>query len=308
MNIRLTVGLVLSIILPVLVVLGTVPSEASKNFSRYATARALAAQGVTIQKLRKKRLRVKSVTVRQSSAKPAKVKKPKSNAAISSVSKIIVEKAVTVSAGDKPVSKLNTGTITSTVVAVPTVVEQTVASRPQTSIQQPSISDQTRKIELNTEEAYVVRTVAEESEVTEQAILEGERQRRAEEDAPRLELEKKAQVAPPDLSQVNAEIAAQASDDQTGNQRIASVEKPENSASAKPENLGSPESSKQCKKAKSNLEKYAFSNIQIKNCKGKTFEFTAQRDGKGFAIKVSAATGELIEVARSPEAVGQKVP
>jgi len=304
MNIRLTVGLVLSIILPVLVVLGTVPSEASKNFSRYATARALAAQGVTIQKLRKKRLRVKSVTVRQSSAKPAKVKKPKSNAAIPSVSKIIVEKAVTVSAGDKPVSKLNTGTIISTVVAVPTVVAQTVANRPQTSIQQPSINDEMRKIELNT----VVRTVAEESEVTEQAILEAEKQSLAEEDAPRLEVEKKAQVAPPDLSQVNAEIAAQASEDQTGNQRVASVEKPEKPASAKPGNLGSHESSKQCRKAKSNLEKYAFSNIQIKNCKGKTFEFTAERDGKEFAIKVSAETGELIEVARSPEVVGQEVP
>jgi hypothetical protein len=293
MNMRLTVGLVLSTALPVLVVLGSVPSGASKNFSRYATARALAAQGETIQKLRKKRLRVKSATVRQSSAKPAKV---------------IVQKTATVSASDQPVSKLNTGTITSTIVAVPTMVEQTVAGRPETSTQQPPIGDKTRKTEGNTAEAYVVPRVAEGSKGTEQAILEAEKQRLAHEDAPRLEVEKKAQVAPPEPSQVNAEITAQESEDQTGNQRIASVEKPDRSASAKLGYLGSQEGSKKCKKAKSDLEEYAYSNIEIKNCKGKTFEFIAERDGKGFTIRVSAGTREIIEVARSPEAVGQEVP
>jgi hypothetical protein len=59
------------------------------------------------------------------------------------------------------------------------------------------------------------------------------------------------------------------------------------------------EESESCKKAKRAVSRYAFSNIETKSCRGKIYRFIATRDGKHFSIKVSAGTGEVLEVFES---------
>lgn len=51
-----------------------------------------------------------------------------------------------------------------------------------------------------------------------------------------------------------------------------------------------------CEKAKATVRKYAFVNVEAKSCEGEIFRFSASRDGKLFAIKVSALSGDLLEV------------
>jgi hypothetical protein len=54
-----------------------------------------------------------------------------------------------------------------------------------------------------------------------------------------------------------------------------------------------------CATAKSIIAKYAFDNLQTKSCEGTVYSFTATRAGKPFLIKISALTGELVEVKRA---------
>jgi hypothetical protein len=51
-----------------------------------------------------------------------------------------------------------------------------------------------------------------------------------------------------------------------------------------------------CDKAGSIIAGYGFSGIKAETCKGKVYAFNATRDGKPFAIKLDAASGELTEV------------
>lgn len=53
-----------------------------------------------------------------------------------------------------------------------------------------------------------------------------------------------------------------------------------------------------CDKARQIVGDYGFSNIESKACAGSVYSFSAQRDGKTFAIKVSSLNGELTEVKR----------
>jgi hypothetical protein len=53
-----------------------------------------------------------------------------------------------------------------------------------------------------------------------------------------------------------------------------------------------------CDKARQIVGDYGFSNIENKACAGSVYSFSAQRDGKTFAIKVSSLNGELTEVKR----------
>lgn len=51
-----------------------------------------------------------------------------------------------------------------------------------------------------------------------------------------------------------------------------------------------------CDKAASIITGYGFSAVKPKTCAGKVYAFNASRDGKPFAIKLDAASGELTEV------------
>ena len=51
-----------------------------------------------------------------------------------------------------------------------------------------------------------------------------------------------------------------------------------------------------CDKAVSIVSGYGFSGVKPDSCKGKVYAFNATRDGRNFAIKFNAASGELTEV------------
>ena len=55
-----------------------------------------------------------------------------------------------------------------------------------------------------------------------------------------------------------------------------------------------------CEKASSVVTGYGFSSVTPSSCQGKVYAFNAQRDGKSFAIKLDAASGELTEVKKLP--------
>ena len=55
-----------------------------------------------------------------------------------------------------------------------------------------------------------------------------------------------------------------------------------------------------CEKAAAVISGYGFANVAPTNCAGKTYAFTAMRDGKSFAIKLDSASGELSEVKKLP--------
>jgi hypothetical protein len=51
-----------------------------------------------------------------------------------------------------------------------------------------------------------------------------------------------------------------------------------------------------CERAQEIVAEYGFTEIQPETCEGRTYGFTATRDGKPFSIKIVAADGELAEV------------
>jgi hypothetical protein len=51
-----------------------------------------------------------------------------------------------------------------------------------------------------------------------------------------------------------------------------------------------------CERAQAIVAEYGFTEIQPETCEGRTYGFTATRDGKPFSIKIVAADGELAEV------------
>ena len=51
-----------------------------------------------------------------------------------------------------------------------------------------------------------------------------------------------------------------------------------------------------CEKAGSIVSGYGFSSVKPADCKGQVYAFSASRDGKAFAIKLNAVSGELTEV------------
>jgi hypothetical protein len=55
-----------------------------------------------------------------------------------------------------------------------------------------------------------------------------------------------------------------------------------------------------CEKATSIVSGYGFSGVSAESCKGKVYAFNATRDGKKFAVKLNAASGELTEVKKLP--------
>lgn len=55
-----------------------------------------------------------------------------------------------------------------------------------------------------------------------------------------------------------------------------------------------------CEKATSVVTGYGFSSVTPSSCNGKVYAFNATRDGKSFAIKLDAASGELTEVKKLP--------
>jgi len=53
-----------------------------------------------------------------------------------------------------------------------------------------------------------------------------------------------------------------------------------------------------CDKARGIVADFGFKDIKADSCSGKTYGFSATRDGKPFMIKIVAANGELAEVRR----------
>jgi hypothetical protein len=51
-----------------------------------------------------------------------------------------------------------------------------------------------------------------------------------------------------------------------------------------------------CERAQAIVAEYGFTEIQPQTCEGRTYGFSATRDGKPFSIKIVAADGELAEV------------
>ena len=51
-----------------------------------------------------------------------------------------------------------------------------------------------------------------------------------------------------------------------------------------------------CDKASSIVQGYGFSAVKSTSCSGATYAFAATRDGKNYAIKLNAGSGELTEV------------
>jgi hypothetical protein len=51
-----------------------------------------------------------------------------------------------------------------------------------------------------------------------------------------------------------------------------------------------------CDKATKIVSDYGFSKVKATSCTGKVYAFNAQRDGKPFTVKLSSASGELMEV------------
>jgi hypothetical protein len=51
-----------------------------------------------------------------------------------------------------------------------------------------------------------------------------------------------------------------------------------------------------CERAQAIVAEYGFTEIQPETCEGRTYDFSATRDGKPFSIKIVAADGELAEV------------
>ena len=53
-----------------------------------------------------------------------------------------------------------------------------------------------------------------------------------------------------------------------------------------------------CERAQEIVAEFGFTEIQPETCEGRTYDFSATRDGKPFSIKIVAANGELAEVRR----------
>ena len=53
-----------------------------------------------------------------------------------------------------------------------------------------------------------------------------------------------------------------------------------------------------CDKARGIVADFGFKDIRADSCSGKTYGFSATRDGKAFSIKIVAANGERAEVRR----------
>jgi len=51
-----------------------------------------------------------------------------------------------------------------------------------------------------------------------------------------------------------------------------------------------------CERAQEIVAEYGFTEIQPETCEGRTYDFSATRDGKPFSIRIVAADGELAEV------------
>jgi hypothetical protein len=60
-----------------------------------------------------------------------------------------------------------------------------------------------------------------------------------------------------------------------------------------------------CDQAKAIIAKYAFSNVEAKDCEAGVYSFAASRGGKQFLIKISGLNGELVEVRRDPGSGGE---
>ncbi len=55
-----------------------------------------------------------------------------------------------------------------------------------------------------------------------------------------------------------------------------------------------------CEKATLVVSSFGFSSVEASSCIGRIYAFNAKRDGKTFAIKLDAASGELTEVRKLP--------
>ena len=67
-------------------------------------------------------------------------------------------------------------------------------------------------------------------------------------------------------------------------------------ATAEPQ---TPKGALTCDKATSIVSDFGFANVKPQSCKGQVYAFNGARDGKNFAIKLDAVSGELTEVKKA---------
>jgi hypothetical protein len=62
-----------------------------------------------------------------------------------------------------------------------------------------------------------------------------------------------------------------------------------------------------CEEARTIITKYAFDSVVAKSCAGEVYSFAARRSGNPYGVKISAVTGELIEVKKGAIPVATQV-
>jgi hypothetical protein len=109
---------------------------------------------------------------------------------------------------------------------------------------------------------------------------------------------KASKVAPPDTAAAPSQPQQTIGDVQPPKSASApSAEATATASATKAAPIGS--GSVSCDKAQKLVQGYGFADVKPAVCTGKVFAFNAMRDGKPYAIKVDAATGELTEVKKT---------
>jgi hypothetical protein len=101
-----------------------------------------------------------------------------------------------------------------------------------------------------------------------------------------------AKAVPPPLPKSKPALSqgAQKADD-----TLAALDLPPDSKAADPMPTGSVRAVS-CQEAQRIVADFGFSNVKATSCSGKIFSLEGTRDGSAYAIKLSAADGELTEV------------
>jgi hypothetical protein len=80
----------------------------------------------------------------------------------------------------------------------------------------------------------------------------------------------------------------------------ASISKPAETVSKDVAPVTSSSAALSCGKAGEIVSGYGFTGVKSADCQGQVYAFNATRDGKSFAIKLNATSGELTEVKKLP--------
>jgi hypothetical protein len=77
---------------------------------------------------------------------------------------------------------------------------------------------------------------------------------------------------------------------------VPDAEKKKSVAKATTSEVQPKSSAMSCDRATAIVTGYGFGTVKVEDCQGQVYAFNAKRDGKTYAIKLSAVSGELTEV------------